>query len=504
MNVRLVSISAAIALAAVCVSADTPLLIPAPQEMVLMGGTCPKNALVRYERNASLPEEGYELVVGEDCVIIRASGKAGEFYGRVTLDQIKAGAKDGLIPCLSIKDAPRFRWRGILLDESRHFFGKEAVKRLLGQMAKYKFNRFHWHLTDDQGWRIDVPGYPELVKYGAVRSQSVKRNEKATKGGQEDAGKLNGEKYGPYFYTEEDLKEIIAYAAARHIQVVPEIDLPGHLYAALAAYPEYACFPENLARRDPRLVWGVERDVLCAGNDDAIKFVDGVLDYVCRVFPGDVVHIGGDEVRRDRWKECPKCQARIKAEQLGGEDGLQTWITSHCYVFLASRGKRTIGWDGYIAGKVPAAAIGMSSHAVKDDAGLKQFAPAEYAKRGHDLVMCPSSLCYLDHGQGLREDPCFYIGHTMPLSKCYSFDPCAGIPENLRQHILGGQGNNWTEYTWSVSELEWKMWPRSFALAEVLWTYPDPARRDFAEFSARAAEHRRRMIANHINCAPLE
>ena len=165
----------------------------------MTGGTCPKNALVRYERNASLPEEGYELVVGEDCVIIRASGKAGEFYGRVTLDQIKAGAKNGLIPCLSIKDAPRFRWRGILLDESRHFFGKEAVKRLLGQMAKYKFNRFHWHLTDDQGWRFDVPGYPELVKYGAVRSQSVKRNEKATKGGQEDAGKLNGEKYGPYF-----------------------------------------------------------------------------------------------------------------------------------------------------------------------------------------------------------------------------------------------------------------------------------------------------------------
>jgi len=472
-------------------------LVPQPTKLIESSGST-TNLTVRYVTDASVPAEGYRLVVDAKGAVITASGAAGRFYALETLKQLRDGER---YPFVTIEDAPQYAWRGVHFDDCRHFFGKEVVKRTMDLMAQHKLNRFHWHLTEDQGWRLDIPGYPELVKYGAVRSQSVKRGERAWRGTKEDADKLNGEKYGPFYYTEADVKEILAYAAARHIQVVPEIELPGHVFAALAAYPEFACVPENLKGREPRLVWGIEQDVLCLGNDKAIKFMEDVVDYVCRLFPGDVVHIGGDECPPLRWKTCPKCQARIKAEKLGDEHGLQPWVTARFVKFLEQRGKRALGWDEYLLGKVPASAIGMSWRAGGGGAGHKFLTPAECVQRGHDMVMTPRTHCYLDYTQGLEDDPFYYIGGCVTLEKAYSLDPAEGIPANLRQHILGGQGNNWSEYTWNIYDLEWKMWPRMCALAEVFWT--GEKRPGYADFRKRMAVHRRRLLGQGVNCAPL-
>ena len=474
-------------------------LVPQPAKLVETGGTT-KNAEIRYVTDSAVPAEGYRLKVAADGITVTSSDAAGRFYAGVTLAQLKDG---NAWPCVEIEDAPAYRWRGAHLDECRHFFGKETVKQMLDLMAQHKLNRFHWHLTEDQGWRLDIPGYPELIKYGATRSASVRHGQWATSGSKEDADKLNGVKYGPYYYTEADVREIIAYAAERHITIVPEIELPGHVFAALAAYPEFACVPANLAAREPRLVWGIEKDVLCLGNDKAIKFMEDVLDYVCRLFPGDVVHIGGDECPQVRWKDCPKCQARIKAEGLKDEHDLQPWITRHFVKFLEARGKRALGWDEYLLGDVPKSAIGMSWRTrPKSGAGHALVSGAQAAVRGHDVVMTPNKFCYLDYGQCLPNDPFQYIGGKLPLEMCYSFDPCADVPAEARAHILGGQCNNWSEYTWNEYDLAWKMWPRTCALAEVFWL--GDAKPGFADFKRRMATHRGRLIAQGVNCAPLE
>ncbi len=479
-------------------------LIPMPLKVVQLGGTRPYElGKASYAVDSTVPREGYRLVVAREGVKVFSSDDAGRFYAGETLRQLAKREGDAkVVPCVEIEDAPRYPWRGFHLDECRHFFGKETVKSVLDLMAKYKLNMFHWHLTDDQGWRLDVPGYPELVKYGAVRSASLRHREWAATGSKEDADKLNGTRYGPYFYTEADLREIVAYAAERHIQVVPEVELPGHVFAALAAYPEFACVPANLAARDPRLVWGIERDVLCLGNDRALKFMEDVLDWTCRVFPGDVVHIGGDECPQERWKTCPKCQARIRSEGLKGVDDLQPWATRRFVKFLESRGKRAVGWDEYLLGDIPKSAIGMSWREGRVGAGQELVSGAAAAARGHDVVMTPTSYCYLDYGQGLEEDPFMYICGRTTLERCYSFDPCAGVPEEARVHVLGGQGNNWTEYTWNEYDLQWKAWPRMLALAEVFWL--GERRPGFADFARRARVHRRDLVAHGVNCAPVD
>ena len=483
-----------------------PAIMPAPRKLVEKEGvfTC-KGAAAKvavFETDSSIPTEGYRISVTASGIKITSSDAAGRFYALETLKQLESQAKGGTkVPCVEIEDSPRYQWRGFHLDECRHFFGKEVVKEIFDLMARYKLNRFHWHLTEDQGWRIDVPGYPELVKYGAVRPASVKHGKKAVKGNKADADKLNGVKYGPYFYTEADLREIVAYAKERHIQIVPEIELPGHVYAALAAYPQYACYPENLAARIPRLVWGIEKDVLCLGNDEAIKFMEKILDYVCKIFPGDVIHIGGDECPQVRWQTCPKCQARIKAEGLKDHHDLQPWITRHFVKFLEARGKRALGWDEYLLGDIPKSAIGMSWRESRSGAGHALVSGAAAAKRGHDVVMTPCSYCYLDYGQGLKDDPFFYIGGKVTLERCYSFNPCAGVLDDAKAHILGGQGNNWTEYTWNEYDLAWKAWPRMLALSEVFWL--GEAKPGFADFLKRAEVHRSWLIRHGVNCAPL-
>ena len=496
-------------LSALCAGAAfSHTLVPAPTSCTdgagwFLAGTRPQADWLKVTRDAAVPREGYRLTVASNGVTVVCSDAAGEFYARQTLAQLAETKAGGGVkyPCVAIEDAPRYGWRGVHFDDCRHFFGKQVLKKTLDLMAQHKLNVLHWHLTDDQGWRLDIPGHPELVKYGAVRSQSVLFGKSASTGKQINADRLDRTPYGPFYYTEADVKEILAYAAERHVRIVPEIELPGHVQAVLAAYPELACVPENVADRDPRVVWGIAKDVLCLGNDKSIRLFEDVLDYVCRTFPGEVVHIGGDECPQDRWKTCPKCQARIKAEKLGDEKGLQPWVTRHFVRFLESRGKRALGWDEYLLGDVPKSAIGMSWREGRDGAGHELVSGAAAAVRGHDVVMTPTSYCYLDYAQGLPDDPYQYIGGRLPLQRCYSFDPCAGVPEEARKHVLGGQGNNWSEFTWTKFDLEWKMWPRLCALSEVFWT--GEGRPGFADFRARMETHRRRLIAQGVNCAPL-
>ena len=477
-------------------------IIPQPREVVVcQGKAISTNSEIVVEHDMQLPSEGYFLDVNPTGrIVVRCSDAAGEFYARMTLSQMRDGA---VYPCAVVRDSPVYGWRGMLIDECRHFFGKDVVKKTLDLMARYKLNVLHWHLTDDQGWRIDIPGYPELVKYGAVRSASPRHGAKYARVDGKVVMDLDDQTYGPYFYTESDIREILAYAAARHVKVVPEIELPGHVCSALAAYPEFACKPENLGRRSPRLLWGIEEDVLCIGNDKAMKFMEDVLDYVCRTFPSDVVHIGGDECPQVRWKGCPKCRKRIMDEKLTDVKGLQPWITQYFVRFLAKRGKRSLGWDEYLLGEgIPKSAIGMSWRLGKQGAGHDWLSPADLAAKGHDVVMTPNNYCYLDYAQGIAEDPFQYIGGCVTLEKTHSMDLCEGVPEPLRRHILGGQGNNWSEYTWNQYDLEWKMWPRGCALAEVFWC--GNGKPDYGDFLRRMKVHRVQLIHQGVNCAPLQ
>ena len=493
------ALSAAVATAEITV-------VPYPEKVVEKEGFCnivrktgkaEVTDRVKYLSDKSIPKEGYRINVTSSGITVASSAAAGRFYAVQTLKQLARPEKLGLsVPCVEIEDAPRYPWRGVHLDESRHFFGKETVKGILDQMARFKLNRFHWHLTDDQGWRIDVPGHPELIKYGSWRPYSPKRPAEGGKANDKKAGREN-KKYGPFFYTEADLKEVIAYAKERHIEVLPEIEFPGHFRAALAAYPAYACFPERIKSRCGRGSWGIEPEVMCAGNDEAIKFVEDVLDYVCKVFPFDVVHIGGDECPKGRWKACPKCQARIKAEGLKDEHALQAWLTRHMVKFLAKRGKRTVGWAEYLGAGVPKEAMGMLW---RGENVVRNVAKA--AKKGHDMVVCPSPICYLNHGQGLKDDPYPYGGGGRTIEKCYNFNPSEGVSGDAAKHVIGGQGCQWTEYSWDRKDLEWKYWPRLMALSEVFWL--GEKKPGFDDFKRRAAVQRKALVEAGVNCAPLE
>ena len=433
-----------------------------------------------FKKDASIPAEGYRLSVTPQGISIAASDDAGRFYAEQTLKQLgesSRGPKTELsFPCVEIEDAPRFKWRGLLVDDCRHFFGKEEVKKILDAMAVHKMNVMHWHLTDDQGWRIEIKKYPRLTQIGSVRNGSPKRAGDVAKGEKKKGSRwvFDNKKYGPYFYTQEDIKEIVAYAAARHIKVIPEIELPGHAVAAVSSYPELGCTGKNPG---VRWQWGISRDIFCAGNDKTVKFLEDVLDEVCALFPSDVIHIGGDEAPKHRWKKCAKCQKRIKDLGLAGEEGLQGWMTRHFTEYLAKKGRRAVGWDEVLAGNPGKDTIVMSWRGSKGGIAA--------AKRGNDVVMTPNNFCYLDYRQGLKNDPHEYIGGNVTLEKAYSLEPTAGIPAANAKHILGVQGNNWSEYTWTPRELEYKMWPRASALAEVMWTRPEN-KPGFENFRARA------------------
>ncbi len=411
--------------------------------------------------------EAYELRANPDYLLIDAWTPAGLFYGIQTFWQLlfpemkgqaPGALKELKVPRVKIIDRPRFRWRGVHLDVSRHFFPKEWVKKLLDLAAAYKLNTFHWHLTDDQGWRLEIKKYPRLTEIGAWRRETME----------------DGQPYGG-FYTQEDIREIVSYARERFISVVPEIEMPGHCQAALAAYPELSCSggPFRVATE-----WGVMNDVFCAGSEATFEFLENVLNEVIDMFPGEFVHIGGDEVPKVRWKNCVRCQTRIKEEGLKDEGELQSYFIRRIEKFLNSKGRRLIGWDEILEGGLPAGAAVMSWRGTAG--GI------EAARGGHDVVMSPTSHCYFDYYQGRVDEP-RAIGGFLPVEKVYSFEP---VPAELKPaeatHVLGAQANLWTEYIETPEHAEYMLFPRLLALAEVVWS---PKEKNWPDFARRLLAH---------------
>ncbi|HVM48343.1 MAG TPA: beta-N-acetylhexosaminidase [Candidatus Acidoferrum sp.] len=445
--------------------------------------------LTTNDANAALGPEGYELTVAPDSVVIRAPAAAGLFYGVQTLLQLlppetcatnRAKAAACQIPCVQIQDQPRFKWRGFMLDVARHFFTKAEVKQLLDEMAAQKLNRFHLHLTDDQGWRIEIKSYPRLTQVGAWREEAgFDLDPKLSTNYRADG------KYGGY-YTKADLRDIVAYAAARHITVVPEIEMPGHSCAALAAYPELSCTGGPYT---PNTKGGVFAGVYCAGKDETFDFLQNVLAEVMEIFPGPYIHIGGDEVPKDNWKKCPRCQDRMKQEGLKTEHELQSYFIRRIEKFINSKGRTLIGWSEIREG-------GLAQNAVVMDwiGGAVEAAGA-----GHDVVMSPTKFCYLDYYQSTNHDAePKAIGGYLPLSKVYSFDPMpAGLDAQHQSHILGGQGNLWTEYVPNFKHAQYMIFPRLCAIAEVTWS--PASSHNWEDFTRRLQTQFQRFDAQGVN-----
>ena len=434
-------------------------VVPYPNEVTFRNGVYELSDLedIVYVQNESLAEEAYVIDVTRKGVRVEASGQRGYNYAMQTLMQM--GSK---LPCCHIEDAPRFSYRGLHLDEARHFFGKEAVMKYLDIMAFHKLNAFHWHLTDDQGWRIEIKKYPELTSVGSVRNGTCIRRNYNTN---------DGIPYGEgMWYTQEDIKEIVEYAAAKGIEVIPEIDLPGHMLAALAAYPHLGCTggPYQVWHR-----WGVSDDVLCVGNEQVYAFLEDVLDEVCGLFPGRYIHIGGDECPKTSWKACPKCQAKIKELGLKGdadhdaEHYLQSYVMNRVESYLKTKGKEVIGWDEILEGSPSKSATVMSWRG--ESGGLTA------AVLGHDVIMTPNSYCYWDYYQATDvENEPFAIGGYVPVELMYSYEPYPeSMPEEERSRILGVQANMWTEYIATPEHLEYMLLPRLAALSEVQWCEPE-------------------------------
>lgn len=417
--------------------------------------------------------EAYQLKVTQDNVTITGTSEAGTFYGIQTLRKSLPITNKGDIslPAAEINDYPRFSYRGVHLDVSRHFFPADSVKRFIDMMALHNINRLHWHLTDDQGWRIEIKKRPELTTIGSKRSETVIGH---------NSGEYDGIPYSG-FYTQDEAREIVKYAQERHITVIPEIDLPGHMQAALAAYPELGCTggPYEVWK-----MWGVSEDVLCAGNDKTLTFIEDVLNEIVDIFPSEYIHVGGDECPKVRWEKCPKCQARIKAEGIKGdkkhsaEEYLQSYVISRMEKFVESKGRHIIGWDEILEGGLAPNATVMSWRGM--DGGI------EAAKQKHNVVMTPNTYVYLDYYQSADTDlEPEAIGGYLPLEKVYSFEPTAGISPEDQKYVIGAQANLWTEYIPTFSQVEYMIMPRIDAVADIQWS--DPSKKDYQTFLPRVA-----------------
>ena len=428
----------------------------------------PKKNIV-FKANKDIVPEGYELSIQPDAVIIQASDRSGIFYAIQTLKQLLPTAIYGdqptsdaqwTLPCMEIKDAPRFGYRGLHIDVARHFFPKEEMKKILDLMALHKQNTLHWHLTDDQGWRIEIKKYPRLTEIGSIRNKTMIRKE---------WDNYDTTPYGG-FYTQEDIKEEVKYAEERCINIIPEVDLPGHMMAALAAYPDLGCTggPYEVSGQ-----WGVRDDVLCPGKEKTFTFIEDVLTEVMELFPSEYIHIGGDECPKVRWEKCPKCQARIKAEGLKANDKhkaeffLQSYVTARVEKFLNDHGRKIIGWDEILEGELAPNATVMSWRGM--DGGI------EAARLKHPVIMTPNNYVYLDYYPTMNtQDEPLAIGGYNPVEKVYSLEPVpASLNEEERKYIIGAQGNLWTEYILSNEHLEYMLLPRLAALSEVQWTQPE-------------------------------
>ncbi|MFF2894902.1 beta-N-acetylhexosaminidase [Streptomyces sp. NPDC057966] len=456
---------------------------------------------VRLGIDPALEPEGYRLSTGTGgSVEITGGSPAGVFWGAQTLRQLlgpeafrRAPVSPGTqraIPFADIEDAPRFPWRGMMLDVARHFLPKDDVLRYLDLLAAHKLNVFHFHLTDDQGWRIEIKRFPRLTEVGSWRSR--------TKHGHRASELWDETPHGGY-YTQDDIREIVAYAAERHIRVVPEIDIPGHSQAAIAAYPELG----NADVVDTTALsvwdtWGINANVL-APTDNTLRFFEGVLEEVLDLFPAATspfIHIGGDECRKEQWKDSAVAQARIEEFGLANEDELQSWIIRHFDTWLTARGRRLIGWDEILEGGLPAGA------AVSSWRGYGGGIAA--AEAGHDVVMCPEQHVYLDHRQDGGPDEPMPIGFVRTLEDVYRFEPVpAGLSEEAARHILGTQANVWTEVMQNRARVDYQVFPRLAAFAEVAWSpLPASAERDFAAFERRMTTHYARLDALGVDYRP--
>ena len=444
-----------------------------------------------------LPPEGYRLVIDGSAVRIRGGSAAGVFWGAQTLRQLlgpdafrRAALRPGRgwdLPQITLEDSPRFPWRGLMLDVSRHFMPKDGVLRYLDLMAAHKLNVFHFHLTDDQGWRVEIERYPKLTEVGAWRARSKFGHR---------ASPLWEEKPHGGFYTQDDIREIVAYAAERHIAVVPEIDIPGHSQAAIAAYPELG----NTDVIDTTSLtvwdnWGISANVL-APTDNTLRFYEGVLEEILDLFPSEFIHVGGDECLKDQWRQSPTAQARIKELGLTGEDGLQAWFIRHFDDWLTARGRRLIGWDEILEGGLAPGA------AVSSWRGYQGGITA--AQAGHDVVMCPEQQVYLDHRQDGGEDEPVPIGYVRTLEDVYRFEPVPPqLTEDQKRHVLGTQANLWTEVMEDHARVDYQAFPRLAAFAEVAWSaLPAPRERDFAGFEQRMTAHYGRLDALGVAYRP--
>ncbi|QIZ01660.2 beta-N-acetylhexosaminidase [Streptomyces sp. S1D4-11] len=482
-------------------------LPPGPQDA--------RNA-VRLLLDDTLEPEAYKLsVVVNWGIEIRGGSAAGVFWGAQTLRQllgpdafrrapVRPGRTYGIAHQI-IEDAPRFPWRGVMLDVSRHFMPKDGVLRHLDLMAAHKLNVFHFHLTDDQGWRVQIKRYPKLTEVGSWRAR--------TKFGHRASPLWEEKPHGGY-YTQDDIREIVAYAAERHISVVPEIDIPGHSQAAIAAYPELGntdvIDTTSLTVWD---TWGISQNVL-APTDNTLRFYEGVFEELLELFPADAgprtpfapfsgvsgfsgfVHIGGDECAKDQWKQSPTAQARIRELGLADEDELQSWFIRHFDNWLSARGRRLIGWDEILEGGLAAGA------AVSSWRGYQGGITA--ARAGHDVVMCPEQQVYLDHRQAAGPDEPVPIGYVRTLEDVYRFEPVPPeLTETEARHVLGTQANVWTEAMEDPARVDYQTFPRLAAFAEVAWSaLPAPAERDFADFERRMAAHYGRLDALGVAYRP--
>lgn len=426
--------------------------------------------------NRDLGDEGYELRVSGDGIVLRANTSKGVFWGVQSIRQLLPPRKTESVSIEGVRilDKPRFEWRGMHLDVGRHFTPVEFVKRYIDLLAYHKLNTFHWHLTEDQGWRIEIKKYPKLTEVAAWRTEE------------------DGSRYGG-FYTQDEIRDVVAYAASRHITVVPEIEMPGHTKAVLAAYPELSCTGGPF---DVPAKWGIYEDVFCAGNDKTFEFLEDVLEEVMPLFPGTFFHVGGDECPKARWKECAKCQQRIKEEGLASEDELQSWFIKRMARFLASHEKRLVGWDEILEGGLAPSATVMSWRGVKG--GIKA------AQMGHSVVMSPTTHCYFDYRQADGPDE----GGSpraplLTLEKVYEFDPIpADLSPEEAKYVLGGQANVWTERIPTPQRVEYMAFPRTCALAEAVWSVPE--RRGWSDFSHRLNAHLERLEAMNVNFRRLD
>ena len=457
-----------------------------------LSGEKASNKIIFIKDKSVLNAEGYILEITPERIEIRANSDKGAFYAVQTIRQLlpvdleakNNSEKEFVIQCLKIEDKPKFQYRGMHLDVARHFYSTDFIKKYIDAIAMLKMNTFHWHLTDDQGWRIEIKKYPLLNEISAYRNETLVGHYS------DQPHQFDGKKYGG-FYTQKQIKEIVAYAHARHVTVIPEIEMPGHAQAAIAAYPELGCTGKNV---EVATKWGVFDNIYCT-NDKIFAFLEDVLDEVIPLFPSSYIHIGGDEAPKTNWKTCSRCQRKIKSEGLKDEHELQNYFITRIEKYLNAKGKQIIGWDEILEGGLAPNATVMSWRGTNG--------AVQAAKEKHNVIMTPTSHCYFDYYQSDNSDEPLAIGGYLPLEKVYNFNPIPkGLTDEESQYVLGAQGNIWTEYMPTSKQVEYMLFPRALAMSEVGWS--DDKNKNYDDFITRVEHFNKRLdvldfnYANHL------